>query len=781
MKGEASSHDAEGLESARAKLAESVRGIKDHRSSTADRRLGTNLLATAFKGRLISSLEMHNAKATVIQKHVRMRHKRLWFLGLRRGSTLIQRSWRRSAFWTQFKESDPRQRKIEADWMARTIDVGTLPPTTAELVRAKVKGKAAAVGKVAAAMRVQVAYRGHTVRRRLRADSFIPGIQKSEDMALQPNRSPGKMVSIVEEPEVQEEAGAEYRQWQELVRSKEQLRAVLGRFGGVMHIVLYESGERVSERGLPKRSTEAHALVSFAEETSCEMALSRKEWAASLGLELAPVSSQSLGRPPSFILAHRTSRERVKASLVRAQGKRERRSLLKLKRAETKRDSMMRLGLNGDGASPRDSGGLGSARSALISPSGSARSSLLSREGSVSPVAGTPGGYSLASPTAESGGAVAAEEEEEAGRQAMAEWWTAVVGAHGGALPRQGAELRHPPRSPYEAMQREMAAATVRLRRVREGKRAQSARLRKAEAKRQALLWGRDTALEVQPAGATPHGAGTPVRRPAAVAGRRPATAPGSARRRLRAGKPSTERSQSLGAWLAALGAGPSVESLWRAAGIGSVGEAVGARLTEPQLLHLGLGQMRLRKDCLHALRVLEEEAAAAAVSQQSGGADSGSGQPSGRKGRGAKGKGRARGKGRGRGRGRGRGGRGGQALEFFASGLSPRRGGKGRKALEVDIEAARRPQRSPSPSDNPWWTPGAASSPGGGGGGTQRPGWTSRARSARLVQLDESSGSPLWVKPTPPKSKQRSPRGGGAAGGMKPTPPRQGGSGRRK
>ena len=64
MKGEASSHDAEGLESARAKLAESVRGIKDHRSSTADRRLGINLLATAFKGRLISSLEMHNAQAT---------------------------------------------------------------------------------------------------------------------------------------------------------------------------------------------------------------------------------------------------------------------------------------------------------------------------------------------------------------------------------------------------------------------------------------------------------------------------------------------------------------------------------------------------------------------------------------------------------------------------------------------------------------------------------------------------------------------------------------------
>ena len=325
-----------------------------------------------------------------------------------------------------------------------------------------------------------------------------------------------------------------------------------------------------------------------------------------------------------------------------------------------------------------------------------------------------------------------------------------------------------------------MAAATVRLRRVREGKRAQSARLRKAEAKRQALLWGRDTALEVQPAGATPHGAGTPMRGPAA----RPATAPGSARR-LRAGRPSggqpgTERSQSLGAWLAGLGAGPSVEALWRAAGIGSVGDAVAARLTEPQLLHLGLGQMRLRKDCLHALRVLEEEAAAAAVSQQGGAADSGSGQGSSRKGGGAKGMGRARGKGRGRGRGRGRGGRGGQALEFFASGLSPRRGGKGRKALQVDIEAARRPQRSPSHSDNPWWTPGAASSP-GGGGGTQRPGWTSRARSPRLVQLDESSGSPLWVKPTPPKPKQRSPRGGAAAGGMKPTPPQQGGSGRRK
>ena len=32
----------------------------------------------------------------VIQKHARMRHKRLWFLGLRKGSTLIQRSWRRS-------------------------------------------------------------------------------------------------------------------------------------------------------------------------------------------------------------------------------------------------------------------------------------------------------------------------------------------------------------------------------------------------------------------------------------------------------------------------------------------------------------------------------------------------------------------------------------------------------------------------------------------------------------------------------------------------------------
>ena len=36
-------------------------------------------------------------------------------------------------------------------------------------------------------------------------------------------------------------------------------------------------------------------------------------------------------------------------------------------------------------------------------------------------------------------------------------------------------------------------------------------------------------------------------------------------------------------------------------------------------------------------------------------------------------------------------------------------------------------------------------------------------------------------VEHTPPKSKQRSPRGGAAAGGMKPTPPRQGGSGRRK
>ena len=57
----------------------------------------------------------------MIQKHVRMRHKRLWFLGLRKGSTLIQRSWRRSAFWTQFKETDPRQQKIEADWMARTV------------------------------------------------------------------------------------------------------------------------------------------------------------------------------------------------------------------------------------------------------------------------------------------------------------------------------------------------------------------------------------------------------------------------------------------------------------------------------------------------------------------------------------------------------------------------------------------------------------------------------------------------------------------------------------
>ena len=124
----------------------------------------------------------------VIQKHVRMRHRRLWFLGLRKGSTLIQRSWRRSAFWTQFKETDPRQQKIEADWMARTIDVGTLPPTTAELVRAKVQTKAAAAGKVAAAMRVQATYRGHTVRRRLREDSFIPGIQKSEDMVLQPNQ-----------------------------------------------------------------------------------------------------------------------------------------------------------------------------------------------------------------------------------------------------------------------------------------------------------------------------------------------------------------------------------------------------------------------------------------------------------------------------------------------------------------------------------------------------------------------------------------------------------------
>ena len=117
-----------------------------------------------------------------------MRHKRLWFLGLRKGSTLIQRSWRRSAFWTQFKETDPRQQKIEADWMARTIDVGTLPPTTAELVRAKVQTKAAAAGKVAAAMRVQATYRGRAVRRRLREDSFIPGIQKSEDMVLQPNQ-----------------------------------------------------------------------------------------------------------------------------------------------------------------------------------------------------------------------------------------------------------------------------------------------------------------------------------------------------------------------------------------------------------------------------------------------------------------------------------------------------------------------------------------------------------------------------------------------------------------
>ena len=90
------------------------------------------------------------------------------------------------------------------------------------------------------------------------------------------------------------------------------------------------------------------------------------------------MSSQSLGRPPSFILAHRTSRERVKASLIRAQGRRERRSLLKLKRAETKRDSMTRLGLNSDGSSPRDSGGLGSARSALISPSsGLGRSDLI--------------------------------------------------------------------------------------------------------------------------------------------------------------------------------------------------------------------------------------------------------------------------------------------------------------------------------------------------------------------------------------------------------------------
>ena len=146
-------------------------------------------------------------------------------------STLIQRSWRRSAFWTQFKETDPRQQKIEADWMARTIDVGTLPPTTAELVRAKVQAKAAAVGKVAAA---------------IREDSSIPGTQESEDMVLQPNQSPSKIVSIAEQPEVQEEAGAEYRQWQELVRSKDQLRTALGRFGEALIDLEHSSARKWS-------------------------------------------------------------------------------------------------------------------------------------------------------------------------------------------------------------------------------------------------------------------------------------------------------------------------------------------------------------------------------------------------------------------------------------------------------------------------------------------------------------------------------------------------------
>ena len=544
------------LQSASAKLNETVSGIKQWRSDKAQTTMSANLLTIAFKGRLTHSLERHYNAAVLVQTRWRKNQGTRWFRNLRRACIVVQRKWRTTGFMRQFRKRDTQQLELVKQWAKRTIDISIcLPPT-----------------------------------------------DRGDDGSGGGRRSPEGI-----SPENSSQTSAEKRYWEsnELIRSEEKLRSLLGHFGEIVAVRRYYTTERwhsITSSGLKRNRwpihleadldhgdrhrsflqdtelgwegavREPYALVCFHDENAAEMLLSRERFAAENGLQFGAAHAEwSVPRESGYGMAARASREYIKVILLAKRKKQEAKHRAQLKKRESrsrltsgrKRSPTIDKQLSippspfspGGTASTPGSTPTGSIVGTLSSPAGAGHAGeagaadaaaaavakvkmsnvLLSNLSQASatekrPEAGAGAGAGAGGagagvdasaamananphgphdPYAGGGGCISMSLED---RASMAAWWTSVVAVHTGVLtssvsggsPRNTRSSAHqrPTKgrgqaqgqgsegaavaaemptttsmdggvSPYEAMQREMVAATKRLRHQRQGRQRQ--------------------------------------------------------------------------------------------------------------------------------------------------------------------------------------------------------------------------------------------------------------------------------------------------------------------
>lgn len=395
----------------------------------------------------------------------------------------------------------------------------------------------------------------------------------------------------------------------------------------------------ISQMGL-----EHYALVSFRDPGSVEMAMSRTKFAQKSGLIFKAVEGEMASvRPAGYTLAARASREMVKSSLNKAHLAKQKRASANKRKLAEKHASRQRL----TGAQPPEvhvlqakaGGGGPGVGGAVTAIRGALRMSGVLQKGHHVDARDT---SILEQYRVAAGGSPKTQAEStKLGMNAddaatMAAWWTDVVAVHAGVLPLTAATAAAPGGgaaggsssggggSPYEAMQREMRAATQRLRDQRQGRQRTpvghaatssssgnsnngAGRAPRGRTPRHGA-GGRVTAMEAQPAGqvlpvwASPRivEAGNEQRRQAQA---KAAIAAAAETGGLLIPTHHEAEAGSLPRWLRGVGAPGGCLDAFTGAGFDCVDSVVGAKLTEPQLLHLGFVQMKQRKDAMRSLQ----------------------------------------------------------------------------------------------------------------------------------------------------------------------------------
>lgn len=436
---EALSTDA--LEKASETLAHTVQGVKAWRSDRASLNISANLLTVAFKGRIVQSLQKHHDAAVFVQTRWRQKTASRYFRKLRHSCIRVQRNFRQSRFFRRFRAHSKQELQLVKQWSRRSIDVSSLlpPPISVPQSDADADSECEESSSI---------YLKGCFSEAISAEKH----EESQNTIQSEKALRALLLSLFGEISMVRRYFTTER-WHEVTAS--------GKYEGRWPVGAAVESDVLGQSGFAGASREFYAVVCFHEPSVVAMALSStgEQFASAHGLRFSPVVAEwTAPRQLGYDMAARATREHVKKLLDDKEAAKQRRQQTQQRQRTETMDARARLF---GSAAPAQEG------SVPISPR---------QRGSGD------GGTDRLTPALPSAEAVLGTTAEE--RSAMAAWWTSVVAVHTGVL-GSSASRRHgngngrlsgadadgiETSTPYTAMQREMAAATKRLRRQRVGR-----------------------------------------------------------------------------------------------------------------------------------------------------------------------------------------------------------------------------------------------------------------------------------------------------------------------